>query len=1148
MNPVAPGSPSSPVAGKPSPRRPRRHAGTDHGLLVLAIGACLAAAGPMPRAAAQENEQILARMEHARMRLHSGGRVDLAILKQSALGELLALGFDGAAPMSLMDTRWQPIGPERVSGSSGEFAGRVSTIAIHPTDPNVIYIGGAQGGVWRTANGGSSWTPLTDAECSLAMGSIAIDPVDPGIVYAGTGEQHFSGDSYYGCGVLRSLDGGLTWQQLGRDVFVRRSPVTGRNGMGTGGARISRVLVDRATAGSAHSTTVLTATSFGLFRSTSSGLGWTLVLDGIATDLAAHPHDPSVLYAGIFEEGVHRSTDGGVSWTRLPMDLPDDPGRVILSIAPSDPDVVYAGVVHGLGETPWGNDMRIYRTGDGGGMWEEVVAEGASCFSQCWYDFAMAVHPADADRVFLGTVDLYESTDGGRIFNSILPDHMWVDQHLIVFDTLSGSDVMYVANDGGVFRSASAGADWEHLNGNLAVTQFYRGISLHPSDPAVALGGTQDQGTLRSASGTTTWTRVLGGDGGFTAFDAEDPRVWYSETQWISGRVGGPVKNGSQSRRGIDGGDRALFIPPLAMDPVDSRVLYFGTESLYRSDDAAGTWERIYTHPHDSVITAIAPSPADPATVYLAIRYGNVVVTHDGGETWLESGQGLPDRFLGDIAAHPHDPGQAYVVAGGFLSGHVFHTTDGGRSWQDRTGNLPDHPVNAVIYDPADPNGVYIGTDFGVFHSPGGGGTWDRLQDGLPVSAVYAVAAQPGTGRLVAATHGRGMFEVPITVPLSARLRPLAVVDTIMFGDTARVVDTAIVAPFGRDDFRTAWSASSDESWLEVPRGQGRGRGRFGFHVAAEGLPAGDHEGAIEVMLAGVAGAYRIPVSVHVPLASRIAVAPTAPVRSVLVGSTAPFEDSAVVTFSGPRPATQWSATHRGGPWLELTTASGAGAGAVTWSVDPEGLETGLYVDTVVVSAAYTVGSPAVVVDSFAVKPPLGIVGPRSTGGFGVAGWSLAHSDSLASGVFGFGAESAAWTAASQGAGWLSFERAAGSHEETIVWTRSARSLSPGEYVDTLTIRIEGRPHLSALIVDRFVVVENLGAEDAALHLLGAGRLSISQERFLDWFGNRDGSFNAGDVLRWLDHCVEGSPGSGCAAAALRAGARSAGVRVGRRP
>lgn len=1117
-------------------------------LALLTTVLTLGAPGFSGSAAAQENEQIRARMEYERMRLYSGGPVDLAVRFQSARGELLAMGFGAAAPMYVLDTRWEPIGPTRVEGEFGEFSGRVSTIAIHPTDPNILYAGGAQGGVWRSDNGGSSWTPLTDGECSLAMGSIAIDPVDPDIVYAGTGEQHFSSDSYYGCGVLRSLDGGQTWEQLGGDIFVRRTSFTGKDGMGSGGARISRVLVDRATAGSASATTVLTASSFGLFRSTSSGRGWTLVLEGVATDLAAHPDDPSVLYAGIYGEGIYRSSDGGVSWTISSPGFPGGIGRVILAIAPSNPDVVYAGVVHGVEESPRGDDMWIYRSGDGGDNWDPRVAEDASCFSQCWYDFAIAVHPLDADRVFLGTIDLYESTDGGMTFSSVRADDMWVDQHHIVFDTLSGPDMLYVANDGGVYRSGNAGVAWEHLNSNLAVSQFYRGVSLHPSDPSVALGGTQDQGTLRSTAGTTIWMRVVGGDGGYTAFDAEDPEVWYGETQWIAGRFGGPLKNGRYSRRGIDWSERGLFIPPLVMDPVDSRRLYFGTESIYRSDDSAGEWAPIYTHPNDSVITAIAPSPADPATVYAAIRYGTVVATHDGGETWLESNQGLPDRFLGDLAAHPDNPAQAYVIAGGYLSGHVFQTTDGGRSWQDRTGNLPDHPVNAVIYDPADPNGVYIGTDFGVFHSPGGGGTWDRLQDGLPAAAVYSLAVQPGTGRLVAATHGRGMFEVPIAVPLNARVRPLAVVDTVMFADTIGVSDTVIVAPSGQDDFRTEWLGSAGGAWLAVPRGEGRGRGRFGFRIDAGALPAGDHEGAIEVRVAGVADPVTIPVALHIPLASRMAVTQSDPPRSVLVGSTEPFADSALVTFSGPRPANEWSATHGGGLWLELTKASGAGGGAVTWLVDPDGLEAGVYVDTLAVTADYTADSPGVVVDTFFVKPPLGIAGPRGTGGFGVAGWSLAHSDSLDSGVSGFGADSAVWTVASPGSEWLSIERSTGAHDETIIWTRASESLAPGVYVDTLTIRVEGRPELSGLIVDSFVVAAETSVEDAALHLLGLGRLATAQEDFLDWFGNRDGTFNAGDVLRWLDHCEAGLAGLGCGASSLRAGAVPAGNRVGRQP
>ena len=1118
-------------------------------VLLLAGVAALAVPGGIGPAAAQENEQIWARMEFERMRLYSGPGVNYAILKQNALREVLALGFGAAQAMSLRDTRWRALGPSRIDAENGRFAGRVSTIAIHPTDPNILFVGGAQGGVWRSDNGGVSWTPLTDGECSLAMGSIAIDPVDPQIVYAGTGEQHFSGDSYYGCGVLRSLDGGATWEQLGEEVFVRRSAVVGRGGMGTGGARIARVVVDRASAGSANTTTVLVASSFGLYRSTSSGLSWDLVLEGYATDVVAHAEDPSILYAALDSVGIYRSSDGGASWTYTSESIPREGiWRTILAIAPSNPDVVYTGVVI-RGETRRTARMALYRTDDGGEFWEALPAEDASCFGQCWYDFAMAVHPDTADEVYLGTVPMYRSTDGGLTFEQVQPNNLYVDQHHLVFDTLSDPYRLYVANDGGVFRTLNGGLNWQDLNSNLALAQFYRGISMHPSDPVITLGGTQDQGTLRPMAGTTVWDKIFPGDGGYTAFDAENPNVWYNETQWIPGAgYAGPRRNGGLAREGIDIGENALFIPPLVMDPVDSRRLYFGTRTLYRTDNGARRWTPVYSTPDDSVITAIAPSPASPNTVYAAIKVGRVVVTHDGGETWLEAGpaQGLPDRWIGGLAAHPTNPDQAYAAAGGFLSGHVFQTTDGGRSWQDRTGSLPDHPVNSIIYDPADPNGVYLATDFGVFHSPTGGGSWTRLQDGLPVSAVYDVAAQPGTGRLVAATHGRGMFELPIQVPLSARVRPAAVTDTTIVTSQRQITGTVIVAPHGQGDYSTSWTTSSDVSWVVVPDAAGQGRGRFEYQLSTASLPSGDHEAAIEVAVAGVAEPVSIPVNLHIPLASSLALVPGGPPRSVLVGSTEPFEDSVRVVFTGPRTGTKWTAEFGGGPWAVLGNASGAGDGAVTWTVDPGGLEVGSYVDTVVVEASYASGSPALVLDSFVVKPPLGVAGPRSTVGYGVAGWVLAPRDSVEAGLFGYDAELARWSAAADGSEWLVIARGAGGYGEPVVWTRASAELAAGIYEDTIVVRVQGRPELSGVIVDRFEVVEGMTVEDAALHVLGLDTLNAGQTRFLDWFGNRDGTFNVGDVLRWLDQCAEGRVGSGCPAGA--SSERAAAGGVGREP
>ena len=529
------------------------------------------------------------------------------------------------------------------------------------------------------------------------------------------------------------------------------------------------------------------------------------------------------------------------------------------------------------------------------------------------------------------------------------------------------------------------------------------------------------------------------------------------------------------------------------------------------------------------MVSSIGLTPSDPNTVYAGVRWGQVIVTRDGGLTWQESGSGLPDRFIGDVAVHPDDPLQAYAVAGGFLTGHVFHTTDGGVTWEDRTGNLPDHPVNAILYDPAAPEGVFIGTDLGVFHSPAGGDTWNRLDEDLPTVAVYDLAAGPGTGRLVAATHGRGMFEIPIDVPLSVRVRPAAVVDTIVSTDSVSPREV-IVAPVGMDDHAASWQATSDVPWLTLTGGAGLGRGRFRYELVSEEMEIGENEGFITVAGSGF-DPVQVPVLVFFLLPSHLILGDPEPPVKVRVGSTEPVADSVNVRFTGPRPDTKWSATHSGGAWFGLETASGEGPGAVTWTVNPSGLGVGTYVDTIVVEAEYATGSPAIFVDAFEVQPPLGIEGTRVSRGYGVDGWSIVPSDSIDSGLFGFGAEDASWSAEVTGGEWLAIERSEGGYEEAIVWRRDAEGLAVGVYEDTIRVRVADHPELVGVIVDRFEIVAPIAAEDAALHMLGEDRLGAGQALLLDWFGNRDGTLNAGDVLKWLDHCAaEGSscaPGSG---------------------
>jgi len=674
---------------------------------------------------------------------------------------------------------WASLGPSAISPYA--YSGRVSALAVDPANSNTLYAGAADGGVWKTVNGGGDWTPLTDAECSLAMGALAVDPIAPSIVYAGTGEMHFAGDSYYGCGVLRSTDGGVTWIQLGGSIFD--TP--------TGGAHIAKIVVDPATAGSATSSTVFAATSFGLYKSTNSGAAWSQVLAAYTTDFVQHPSDRAVLFAaigcaltscnpGAVPSGVYKSMNGGATWTRLAGGFPTtNVGRIQLAISVSSPSTLYAAVQDAFGAG--GDDgalLGLFKSLDGGATWTSVGgASGLSCDTQCWYDLVVAVDPTNPNLVYFGGVWLYRSTDGGASF-SYIGGSMHADQHAIAFDPRNPS-ILFVGNDGGVYRSVDQGQSWVSLNTNLAITQFYPGISLSPNSSPDILGGTQDNGTVEY-TGAPVWSQVLGGDGGFTAIDFQTPTTAYAEEEWFPPYAGPRRRDAGTSgafsfkASGIDFTDPALFIPPLVMDPVNPQVLYFGTHRLYRTGDKAESWSPISGDltklggTNRNAVSAIAIAPADPQTLYVGTSDGNVQVTANGGGSWTPVTSGLPNRWVTDIAVASSDPQRAYLTVSGFGSGHVFRTVNRGVSWQNISSNLIDVPVNAIIRLPGSDE-LYIGTDLGVFRSADDGSSWAPSTPGMPNVTVLDLALQNATQTVVAATHGRGMFAY--TVPGAVVLR-----------------------------------------------------------------------------------------------------------------------------------------------------------------------------------------------------------------------------------------------------------------------------------------------------------------------------------------------------------------------------------------
>jgi photosystem II stability/assembly factor-like uncharacterized protein len=533
----------------------------------------------------------------------------------------------------------------------------------------------------------------------------------------------------------------------------------------------------------------MAATDSGLYRSTDAGLTWAPTPDpiGAVTDLVADTANAGVFYAaagdlgGPPRNGIFKTTNGGESWVKVskepfPTTLVNgsaNVGRINLAISPSSPSIVYAAVEdahNGSGSD--GSLLGIYVTTNGGDTWERRSASSPSAMcgpGQCWYDMVIALDPFSSSTVYFGGVSLFKSTDGASSFTDIgLSIH--VDQHALAFHpTVAGT--VFAGNDGGIFKSTTAGASWTSLNTNLELTQFYSGVSVSPTSATTILGGTQDNGTLQW-SGGASWPLVLGGDGGFTAIDQLTGLTAFAETQWNQNSgFSGPRRrdpggsNFTLKMTGINPNDRALFIPPIVMDPLRPRIVFFGTLNLYRSSNTGDLWTNIGTNlvAGAGSISAIGVAPSDTLTIYTGSSDGRLYYTHDMGATWTAA-TGLGSGAISDIAVDSRDARHAILVQSGFTAtSKVWRTLDGGASWTNLTFNLPNVPVLAVVLEPVSRD-ITIGTDLGVFTLPSGTSSWSPVLNGLPNVAVYDLVFDAPRSRLIAATHGRGMFSLDVTV------------------------------------------------------------------------------------------------------------------------------------------------------------------------------------------------------------------------------------------------------------------------------------------------------------------------------------------------------------------------------------------------
>ncbi len=713
---------------------------------------------------------------------------------------------------------WTELGPnpipngQVVSGSQLAVSGRTIAIAIHPTDPNTVYVGTAQGGLYRTTNGGTSWTPLLDNALSLAVNTVAISPSQPSTIFVGTGEANFSGDSYFGVGIYRIDNAGsvsptvtgpfgatvFTGRAIGKIVvhptnpdIIFASSTSGVGGIGGSG------LTTPANRGLFRCTDALSAAP--TFTQLTVG---TLANNRNILDIVMDPGNPNLVLCteqDSFNEGVggvYRSADALATTPTFVRTFTAGVGssasRTELALQRSGSGVVTVYAASGF------NGGTVQRSTDGGATWTQRI-DNNFCGGQCFYDIAIDVDPTNADRVYLGgtgtTTTFAISTDGGTSFTNS-QSGLHTDSHVIAVAPSLPSTI-YFGSDGGIYKSTDSGVTWASLNNTTFRSTQFMGLAVHPIDPNFTIGGTQDNGTnFYQPAGT--WTRADFGDGGYAVIDQSalnTTTVSMYHTYFNASTLQGygfvattaTATEGNWTFRGCNGvsgngipcGGAVLFYAPLEQGPGTPNTIYYGANILYRSSDLGANHTAVsqnLTNP----ISAIGISPQNDNVRIVGQNNGGIFGTSTGSSTLadLDALGVVPNNFVARAVVDPNSTTTAYVTLSAFGVTNVWKTTTLSAvnpTWTAAVGSggtaLPLVPVNAFVVDPTNSNNLFAGTDIGVYVSTDAGTSWNPFGTGLPAVAVFDMVIHPVTRTLRIATHGRGLWELnasPLPVQIAS--------------------------------------------------------------------------------------------------------------------------------------------------------------------------------------------------------------------------------------------------------------------------------------------------------------------------------------------------------------------------------------------
>jgi hypothetical protein len=731
--------------------------------------------------------------------------------------EIGQLYFDAAVALQGLQTEQEPntLGPPTGTGPFWRFlgpnmtangqtygdtrvivSGRVSAIAVDPTNSNHLLCGAAGGGVWESRDRGATWTPRTDYMPTLTVGAIAFDRASPNVVYCGTGEGNFYAS--LGAGVLRSVDGGATWSLLASAPFV--------------GQGFYDLIVDP---GNGHH--LLAATTSGIYVSNDGGVSWNLTRNGRCWDLAIHPAGGAAAeILAACGDGVFRSTNGGTSWT--PVTLPGAPAnfnRLAVAISRSRPEVAYAFGAFGA-------SAFLYRRNPGGG-WTAVAPPAGLATGQAWYDWFLAVSPDNDAQIYLGAIEAYRGTLSGTSWTWVTisnkaGDDIHPDQHAIAIDP-ANADVIYVGNDGGLFTSPNRGINWTSLNPGLGITELEY-IAQDYGSARWLMGGTQDNGSVRY-TGSLAWDHIADGDGGDCGVDRANPNTVF-HTYFNMGMERSTTRGnfGSFSWIGPNppAGYSSLFYPPME---VNNTTVAQAGQSVFVSRNSGTSWTEIAL-PAGQIASAMYIPNVN--TVVVGTFRGSLFRITWSGTAWSAAtaiNSPRTNAWISDVFLDPTNLNRIWVAYTTIGGGRVFRTDNGGASWIDRSAGLPSLPINAIEIDPANANRVWVAADVGVYESRDGGNTWSSFANGLPNALAADLLFHPHARVLRVALRNRGVWEIPVDGVLAAPICGVQFTGSLAANQTQRW-------------FTFNWPATWHVIWTVMPTSPQPGAPQITWSVQVE--------------------------------------------------------------------------------------------------------------------------------------------------------------------------------------------------------------------------------------------------------------------------------------------------------------------------